>query len=324
MDNNAFELVRFAHTAAHYAVITAVDTALYPEYARSPLEQQLEDEAMPAEAHWERWLLRHKPTGQFIGYGSWGHTYWAFDPNRYFIGVYLLPEWQEQGHGRGLYNHLLPLIMARHPHTIRAETRSDQPRAIRFLTDRGFHLGLSEHASRLLLAHFQPDQYPPPTLPLHTITHLAQSDPNHLRKLYDLEVTLEQDVPWLNNFTPLPFDQWREAEEKQAKLAPQLSFIALDGDKYVGLSTLRYSKVRDDVFYTGLTGVLPSYRRRGLALSLKVASLTQAKQYVTERGLLETGQILTENEVNNPMYTINEKLGFHNYADWLFYTQDIL
>ena len=323
MIDPAFELIPFDHTAVHYAAITAVDNALYPDYARSPREQQLEDEAIPSEAHWERWLLSHKPTGQIIGFGSWGHTYWAFDPDRYFLGVYLLPEWQGQGHGRVLYNHLHQLVMTRQPHTIRSETRSDQPRGIRFLTDRGFTLGLSEHASRLLLADFQPDQYRAPSLSLRSIADLAASDPDHLTKLYALDVTVEQDVPWLNDFTPLPFEQWLEAEEKQAKLAPELSFIALDGQDYVGLSTLRYSKVRDDVFYTGLTGVLPSHRRRGLALSLKVASLAQAKQYVSDRNLLDTGMVITENEVNNPMYTINEKLGFYNYADWLFYTQEI-
>ncbi|MCA9980347.1 MAG: GNAT family N-acetyltransferase, partial [Anaerolineales bacterium] len=218
------ELVPFANTAVHYEALVNIENDIYPDWARSAEEAELEDRTIPAHMHLERWLLRHVPSGEYIGYGGWGHTYWAYEPGLYFIGVYVLSAWQGQGHGRGLYNHLLPRILARQPHTLRSETRSDSPRAIRFLTDRGFTLGLREHISRLFLKEFDPTPYPAPTLPLYTLEHLAAHDPDYWHKRYELEIAVEQDIPWLNDFTPLPFEAWLAAEKSQQKTLPHLSY----------------------------------------------------------------------------------------------------
>jgi GNAT superfamily N-acetyltransferase len=314
----------FVPTAVTYTAITHIENEIYPDWARTPAEVELEDRAMPPHVHWERWLLRHTPTNQYIGYGAWGHTHWAYDPGLYFVGVYVLPEWQGMGHGRVLYNHLLPLVLARQPHTLRSEARSDHGRAIRFLEERGYILGLREHISRLYLRDFDPTPYTPATLPIHTLTELAANDPDYWRKRYELEVIVEQDIPWLNDFTPLPFEEWLAAEQIQQKTIPHLSYIAVDGDQYVGISSLRRSHVHEEVLYVGLTGVRREYRRRGLAMSLKVAGLVRAQAHFAQHPKGAQAVIVTENEENNPMYTINETLGFRNYADWLFYTQAIL
>ena len=55
--------------------------------------------------------------------------------------------------------------------------------------------------------------------------------------------------------------------------------------------------------YTGLTGVLRSHRRRGIATALKVTALEMAKA----RGVRT---LETDNEENNPMYLLNVELGF--------------
>ena len=79
--------------------------------------------------------------------------------------------------------------------------------------------------------------------------------------------------------------------------------LFLDGADYVGLTMLWRDSTRSDKLVTGLTGVLRSHRRRGIATALKVRALT----YARERGIVEVD---TDNEDNNPMYQLNLQLGF--------------
>jgi GNAT superfamily N-acetyltransferase len=63
---------------------------------------------------------------------------------------------------------------------------------------------------------------------------------------------------------------------------------------------------------TSFTGVFKTYRRRGIALALKVRSIQYAQS-------LGTRLIIANNEENNPMYQINLALGFQPQpadADW--------
>ena len=61
---------------------------------------------------------------------------------------------------------------------------------------------------------------------------------------------------------------------------------------------------------TGLTGVLRSHRRKGLALAMKLHVIRFAQEFGAE-------VIETENEENNPMYNINMLLGFQPRPAWL-------
>jgi hypothetical protein len=56
---------------------------------------------------------------------------------------------------------------------------------------------------------------------------------------------------------------------------------------------------------TGLTGVLRSHRRRGIATALKVCAMSFARDY----GAIEVD---TDNEENNPMLQLNYQLGFRS------------
>ena len=71
----------------------------------------------------------------------------------------------------------------------------------------------------------------------------------------------------------------------------------------LGLSLLKKNLADSSKIQTGLTGVLRSHRRRGIALALKLQAIAYAK---TEG--IKT--IETDNEENNHMYQINMQLGF--------------
>ncbi len=107
----------------------------------------------------------------------------------------------------------------------------------------------------------------------------------------------------------MDYEQWRKRLENPG-LLPDANFIALDGDRYVGFSNLWKSQ-GDDHLHTGLTGILRAYRRRGIALALKLRAVAYAKA----RG---APVIRTGNETGNrAMLSINEKLGFARQPAWI-------
>ena len=69
-------------------------------------------------------------------------------------------------------------------------------------------------------------------------------------------------------------------------------------------------------FGAGLTGVVRAYRRPGIATALKVRTIEYARSVGAET-------IVTSNEENNPMYTLNLKLGFEPKPAWISYQETV-
>ncbi|MFY0535900.1 GNAT family N-acetyltransferase [Nannocystis pusilla] len=84
---------------------------------------------------------------------------------------------------------------------------------------------------------------------------------------------------------------------------PEGCWFALAGADYVGLSWMNAFPSDPRLLETGLTGVVRSHRRRGIATALKVHAIDFARRRGAER-------IVTRNEENNPMYDLNLMLGF--------------
>jgi GNAT superfamily N-acetyltransferase len=84
-------------------------------------------------------------------------------------------------------------------------------------------------------------------------------------------------------------------------------FLALAGDEVVGYAGLQ---AYGDVAFHGLTVTRRDWRRRGVAIALKRAEIAAAKRVGFER-------LLTESEERNePMRSLNEKLGFVPAPEW--------
>jgi RimJ/RimL family protein N-acetyltransferase len=134
-------------------------------------------------------------------------------------------------------------------------------------------------------------------------TSLAEwHDPDRIKKLHELNERTVQDVPHTLTIV-------REALEDFEKRAgapdrpPDRLWIALDGDRPVAMSYLKFPPVRGPV-WTGYTCSDPEYRGQGLARAIKLQTLAQAVE-------LGVPSVLTSNDGENaPMLHINETLGY--------------
>ena len=102
--------------------------------------------------------------------------------------------------------------------------------------------------------------------------------------------------------TAVAFEQFSHQILNNPSLVADGLFVAVDGNEYVGMSSLFENDAKS--LSIDLTGTKQSHRRRGIAMALKIQGILYARQqgYKT---------ITVHNdETNQGMLAINEKLGF--------------
>ncbi len=143
-----------------------------------------------------------------------------------------------------------------------------------------------------------------------SITTLALStDPERLRRTYEMSVPCELDVPSSDTIVP---DSYEQFEEWLATpfIHEDRIFIATSGDEIVGLSTLAYP-VERGIVHTDWTCVKSEVRNRGIARALKLETIAQAIALGVDR-------IRTDNDSRNaPILHLNQDLGYRHIHDWL-------
>jgi RimJ/RimL family protein N-acetyltransferase len=102
----------------------------------------------------------------------------------------------------------------------------------------------------------------------------------------------------------MDFDQFRAIELDTEDAIPEANFLALDGDRLVGVSRVGHDANEPGVLQQEFTGTDPDYHGRGIALALKLLTV----EYARDHGIRE---IRTQNDTaNGPMLHINDRLGF--------------
>jgi mycothiol synthase len=262
----------------------------------------------------ERWVA--EVDGQVVGSGAWFQLPSRYHPQKFWMDGCVHPDYQGRGIGKALFERVLAAIAPQNPISLRTFSREDYAGTRRFLEKHGFVEGKRTWESFLDLAAFdfgryagQPEQVEAQGIRLCQLTEL-QGVSGWEEQLLHLYNTIQLDVPDFDQAAAVTMEQFQKTYLGSGAFLAEGNFIALDGDRWVGMSTL-WKGMGDHQYDTGLTGVLPEYRRRGLALALKLRSLAWAKeQSIT--------QIRTSNaSTNKGMLAINEQMGFVKRPAWL-------
>lgn len=137
-----------------------------------------------------------------------------------------------------------------------------------------------------------------------TITTLDRdSDPDVLRKLYELDLETTNDIPTTMP-PPIPtFEQWVGVYFENPGTRKDRFWVARIEDEVVGMSLIEFPPHRQ-IPSTEYTGVSPRHRGRGIARALKYETVAQAIAVGATR-------VRTDNDSENaPILHINEQMGY--------------
>lgn len=304
----------FKKNEEEYAAIVAISNANWPDERSAPESWMYRDKHRSPKYLFER--VVGEVGGEIVAFAAYGESEWAYLPGKYFITVEVHPDHQRKGYGSVMYDHVTTALAVRDPLFYTSGTREDRPDFIRFLTKRGF-----EHMMRYPVSHLNPQTFDfgrfeaverrvrESGIEIVNVPDLPARDPDWQRHWYELESECWLDVPLPEPPTKGTFEQFVSRFESPNYDA-RAHFIAIDGDRYVGLTGFWTSIVEKHKLYTGLTGVLRSHRRRGIATALKVSGIRYARDYGAT-------VVETDNEENNPMFGLNLALGFEPRPAWL-------
>jgi GNAT superfamily N-acetyltransferase len=145
-------------------------------------------------------------------------------------------------------------------------------------------------------------------------TLAAEESPDTRRKLWQLSLITDRDIPFDTVHADEPFERF-EAMIDSPLCMHDCLVIAKDGDVYAGFSIT--AKQKADRAFTWSTGVHPEYRGRGVARAMKVyaASLARKKGFTAMR---------TFNHVNNPaMLAVNVGMGYKPLPEVIFFLKQL-
>ena len=291
------------------ALASDVMTRAYPPLPQDPVLTRYRWERVRSGYEYGRFLAHR--AGEPIAFLGWIHGPWAKLPERHCeVEVWL----DQKDHEVGLLTEMLSWIeeraMVEDPGILLAYCGEDEPVMLEGLGALGYtreraekvwELDLKAHGARLRAeAADSLDKAAEAGIRLTTLAAWDAAD--KVQRLYELDSITRQDIP---STVPILTESIEDFERRMSgpDRSPDRTWIAVDGERAVAMSYLRFPPVRGRV-WTGYTASHPEYRGRGLARAVKLQSLRQA----AELGVPIVG---TDNDAANvAMLHINEQLGY--------------
>jgi len=309
---------------ADYAPYVELHNRVHPDERMSERELRYADETWDKDRLYKRRVLAEDETGALVGLGLTAHMEEQFHPDKYYLNVMVDPVARRRGHGGAICDNLLADLRQRGAVTARTWVKESDAASNQFVTTRGFVENRREWPSRLDVAAFDPAPFAGAgeRVAGHgiTITTLAAETPHNdtlLPELYELDSICSRDVPDIDPFTAMPFADFLKSYVNGPYVIPDAFFLAKHGDRYVGLARLFSSDEEPEILNQDLTGVIPDYRGKGVAMALKLATVAYAKQAGKR-------EIRTWNDtVNRAMLRINEAMGFARQPAEVVYLKEL-
>lgn len=262
-----------------------------------------EIDAAPERAHSHQWVAEYD--GKVVGFSLVRARWWTDDPSRFTVTLFINPSLQRQGIGSELYTRSEDAARGEGAVMLYAWVREDNPAAVAFAEHRGYTpTGAIDRLSRLHVPtanlEVADDGVKVGNIRLLSLAELGTGD-DILRQLHTLDETTAKDVPSSDTWAGSSFDEWKSHVYGAPGVMPDGFWVALDGERPVGLTWL---VVHGTAASTGYTGADRAYRGRGIARALK----TRVTRWARESGI---EWIYTSNDASNAgMLAINVALGF--------------
>lgn len=254
-----------------------------------------------------------------LGTAAAMHMPGAYHPRRFFVEVVVHPAARGRGLGRALYAAVLDEVADARPERLRIRAREGDARSRTLLERLGYRETKRDWTSAFDLARLEPATTAAAERRVEKlglrIASFAQIREERGREeaerlAYEVFSEVRRDVPRAEPATQLSMDDYRRHVLEEPGFLADGLHLALDGERGVGMTQLFASEASDDLF-VGLTGVVRTWRGRGLATALKRHSLARA----AARGAV---RVTTQNDsTNEAMLAINERLGFERGEAWL-------
>jgi RimJ/RimL family protein N-acetyltransferase len=291
------------------ALAADVMTRAYPRLPQDPVLMRYRWERVRSGYRAARFLAEQD--GATVAFLGWIHGPWTRLPDRHCeVEVWLDVAEHQASLVIEMWSWIADQAMAEEPGVLLAYCGEDEPVMLESLTSLGYHrertervweLDLAIHGPRLL-AEAAEARERAATHGIRMTTFAAWDEAEKLRKLYELDSITRLDIP---STLPILTESLEDFERRNTgpDRRPDRIWIAVDGDRPVAMTYLRFPPVRGMV-WTGYTASHPEYRGRGLARAVKLESLAQA----VELGVPRIG---TDNDSENaPMLHINRRLGY--------------
>lgn len=311
----------FTPTDESYQAIIEIIQSIDPDEHPTVDTIRQSDESRAKRQTFKRYL--GEAEGQIVTHGSWRQD----EGDSYQFSFFIKPALQQSQMPKRMHDHLMAEMMAQNPKAIVSEPREDETYRIKQLEADGFELKMRFPRSHLNVQRFDSSPYQQHREKLEaegirfvTLSDVMKSDSEWQRNVWRMFNIIDQDVPYPDEQTAVPFETYAKYYEGDT-FRPDSWAIAIDSnlegaEQYVGMSVVNLVPTRPTALFAGITGTIPSHRRRKIATILKVCSAEYTKSQGVE-------WIETDNEEHNPMYQLNLDLGFEPLPAWVYYKKEI-
>jgi mycothiol synthase len=311
----------FQSTERDYCASVAINN-VNREHNPINVEQEKQADAQRPDYFFQRIAI--ELDGEIIGMSECGATPWLDEPDQYFWRYAFLPDYMDQGYDGVVYADLLERLQAQNPSKLLVGVRDDKMSQMQFIKSlTGYELVQTELTSVLDVTQFEIGRFDglmrkmeQKRIQFYSVSELQKQDTHSLHKLWELDWAIVQDVPRASPSKRQPFAEFEKMIATDEAYDPDANFIAIHDGDYIGLTGLSFNVVNPTLAYTQLTGVVRDFRRQGIATAIKAHAIQIAK----DRGIL---QIHTMNNEINPMFKLNQQLGFQRGPAWRYYAKDI-
>jgi GNAT superfamily N-acetyltransferase len=227
----------------------------------------------------------------------------------FWLHTVVAEEARRQGIGSQLFAAVRDFARQHGAATLRGEAREAEPDALPFAEHHGFAIDRHIFESTLDLTAFEEAPFASAIeraaeqgVRFFTMADVGDT-PEARRRLYELERTVARDIPGGSESTIRPFETFLQQVCDAPTYLPDGQIVAADGDAWIGLAAIERVPGAS-AMYNGITGVLPPYRGRGIALALKLLASRAARRH-------GAAYLRTNNDSQNaPMLTVNRRLGY--------------